>query len=1546
MAKRFSRFGLSRRTCNLNHTVCLLLLSFFIHSCNACWGKSATKYGDMTEDYDLLVGSDLILNCTLFTKSPPEAPEGVNSSNLVFKKRNQELTDFTHQIDSQTAQLKIPNASQSDSGFYYCSLNIPSKELVCSSKVSVGYPPHNVTNFKCISRNFDNLTCSWDIEPSGVPTNYSLRKTWISKSVLQLCPSETSNNTFCQWRGDTDPPYQISTRNLTFFVQGNNSLGSSSQEFSIDHFEIVIPNSPENLSTSETGKQHISIYWLPPDMHDVMDSSDLQYQIWVEEINYESKKLVINAGNGTSNYTIDGLIPFISYNISLRCRSKYTNKDDMWSPLRSLVVRTNADVPYLTPDVAPEAFELHHFEHFRSVTLFWKPVPQRHFNGENFRYYIVCLENSTNLTTSVVNSSVPYAELKNLHKDLAYNIHIYSANSEGISSNFKTVMVDVQRNIVPGPKDIRAISHDLGHYNLSWTKPNTSSPITYMVFWCSSLKPWQTRCGGPIQWLNESLMEDNIILNLTDIMMNYQFAVVAKSENRSSGMHWASCIVPHKAALGKIPYVRVEQKTSTELQVIWNLDCKAQTAVVDHYEISYCRISKHEECKVVNAEPKAESFLLHNLHPFSNYSIKIRAFNKENVSSEDSEAKYQTTLAGAPSDPPRNVKVKSESNASFLVSWLPPSEPNGIITHYVVHYNNSRKQVNARKQMNDQTRYKLIVAELRYYSIYKVQVQACVSIHCSNLSSPSYVLTDVGEPGAMDPPRIEPVNSTHLRVKWSHPINPNGPIDFYDVQWMPVEVNDSSYHNTVERIHVKSLSTFVKPKCSKLGSGGIKYLFYIRAANQKNGINLYSPLSEPTETTACNISEGLAMIIGAAIGGTLALALFLLLIYKLVRWMSEKIHQVKSITVRLPKGLEGPEMNPLNNYESFKHGLVQNAQISKTERISYIIDENDNKNRHGSGSSQYSNSSTDELIFKNGKCTKFGRKPSGDSSGCSSMSSNTTPRMHLSSDSGTESDFIASPPDSVIPDQNMHHLPKPPLPILMEVHDHPVPEQLRDTLPQPELNKEASKNDAFNNGMVLKIDQPYSKFGISGNGPSTAQWRVNPLVFYSCNLANSEPSVFEAQNSERQTSSVLAPYSKIGLAKSSGDILSISSRNKAMGYSKFGLSQPCNFSAAGKQTPTLAMMVIDDRALKEFRHSQNTPSKRLKTDNLANIKESPHVSATQHSHETDDDCCYIKVGRGSIIPKKPSPGYVSFGEVKRMPEQNSFSSPPVNSAGSDLIQSTYPQNNAVALCDPEVVCNKSAHMPKHKDANVEVCDGNLSEEQLFNHAQLKKNSVDSHVITIPSTQSDIDNSKVSHEKVPVNDLIPETINIFNPSANNLSQMYCNDSTHFLSDSQNISSSCNNSDLPETSSSSDEESNKNCMPEMRSVVRPEEILLTPVVMRNGYVPFSTLSDSATERTVLSVPNAVESSTSLPVFPSGVCSESDQNYITPSNKSELKLLQEDSISKPNPNLPTIHCNGKNSINSPKKSLQSGVGFINGSFKYILKPLPKMESEMCEV
>ena len=39
-----------------------------------------------------------------------------------------------------------------------------------------------------------------------------------------------------------------------------------------------------------------------------------------------------------------------------------------------------------------------------------------------------------------------------------------------------------------------------------------------------------------------------------------------------------------------------------------------------------------------------------------------------------------------PDSPPKNVTYENLSSTAILLSWLPPDEANGIITHYTIYY--------------------------------------------------------------------------------------------------------------------------------------------------------------------------------------------------------------------------------------------------------------------------------------------------------------------------------------------------------------------------------------------------------------------------------------------------------------------------------------------------------------------------------------------------------------------------------------------------------------------------------------------------------------------------------------------------------------------------------------------------------------------------------------------------------------------------------------------------------------------------------------------
>ena len=569
-------------------------------------------------------------------------------------------------------------------------------------------------------------------------------------------------------------------------------------------------------------------------------------------------------------------------------------------------------------------------------------------------------------------------------------------------------------------------------------------------------------------------------------------------------------------------------------------------------------------------------------------------------------------------------------------------------------------------------------------------------------------------------------------------------------------------------------------------------------------------------------------------------------------------------------------------------------------------------------------------MYKNEKCAKFGRKPSGDSSGCSSMSSSITPRTHLSSgtDSGTECDFVIPPsPDSIATEPVLLNTHKAPLPILLEVHDQPSSEKNVRTSVSPE--KQHHKHKSSPDDIILKIDPPYSKFGYAGKTNSSVLWRVNPLVFYNCNLANSEPSVFETQI-EAKNETVFAPYSKVGLAKSSGDIGF--PNLKQNGYSKFGYpSSEKRFSIPPPNLNPIAMVFMENpdktkwpvmnKILKDVypHHKINKDRQMTPSNNLA------------------EESGYIKVGKNKMCTNAPSKGYVPFHEVRNQMDQN--------------------QQFSVDSCDPTKMYNNSLSENDHIDFpdDTEWPSYNNHEEESVN-------------VVTPEILFDVPFSQNSSDCVT-----PLDENVFIANNYGCSPLLCQNSDGVLPEVPSDSDIKLNPDSPilslseitfennsflhhqtgsltnnitnttEASVSSESHPGENTNNKNDCYGMPNEVIVTPVTLRNGYVPFHSLSDSVCDKThSSSLPNNSKLTNPQNCLLNSVCPAA-HNYKSPNHSVDNNFLRHNLLPK---TVPLPSPGNVDSLNDTQKTFQNANGYANLSLNYILKPLPKMESEICEV
>lgn len=90
---------------------------------------------------------------------------------------------------------------------------------------------------------------------------------------------------------------------------------------------------------------------------------------------------------------------------------------------------------------------------------------------------------------------------------------------------------------------------------------------------------------------------------------------------------------------------------------------------------------------------------LHGLLKATNYSIRVLAFTSTGDGLHSIPV-YCSTDEDVP-EAPANIKASALTAESILISWLPPTQRNGLITHYTVYSKDSGRKGQTRSEWNE-----------------------------------------------------------------------------------------------------------------------------------------------------------------------------------------------------------------------------------------------------------------------------------------------------------------------------------------------------------------------------------------------------------------------------------------------------------------------------------------------------------------------------------------------------------------------------------------------------------------------------------------------------------------------------------------------------------------------------------------------------------------------------------------------------------------------------------------------------------------------------
>ncbi|RWS16955.1 uncharacterized protein B4U79_16215 [Dinothrombium tinctorium] len=1013
------------------------------------------EYGVMNRDLNVLFGNNFTLNCTLTVDEAPinGSLYRLNSS-LIYFKHMDETLNKTRLYDNRTALVTVKNSTFNNSGNYFCYVRLPtdSDMFVCNTNIIVGIAPKAIddSKFKCVSMHFRNLTCVWQPPYTGVDTTYNLSLYPYGPPTHETMCAVKLNQTACQWRIDTLPPYRLSPRQLIFKLKASNVFGHIEKYFFIDHYDIVVPLSPQEFSLEDVSTTTISLKWDHPPYieHDFTARKFLKYEIQFRPIPNHRKSpppyTIINIGN-TLDYTLIDLIPFTKYEIKLRCRMSNLSSSEKWSNFVQLTTSTKKDVPYISPKFTLGAYEISEMNYtHRKIKIYWSPVSEEHYNAPEF-YYLLYFYTPNKHSSTVhevrVDPSHWTYSLPLRNTDM-YQFKIYSVNSEGHSSEFSTLVVDSQPRLPEKPRDVAVFYYGNMRYEVRWSgESNSHSVASYTVFWCSNLH--RSGCREPLSSkLVPASTQPAVLLNVTNDSTAYMFAVSANThKNTSSGLTWTACIISHFGdSLPPITEFSVEPTGFSTAQVKWKLPCPSAESVFESFEIYYCEwnenVCVNQDKNLIVEGGRTNSALIEDLEPLKVYRFFMYG-RAERIQSYPTRSALIKTYPGPPTAP-KNVRCIQVTDKSIQLAWQADGnqtlhffriELNDEIAYdfdvstinnsttdlYTLTSNSSDEVSDARLETNQlfcSSENGILNCSLdmknsvESYAEYKINVSSCVNskeegkakILCSSDNNNSVnVKTKISYPSKMEKLNAEVLNKTTLLLSWRKPYPANGPINGFKLHMYKNENRNIS--------QVIELSDNITHYKFEFGCGvESPTSFRIQAFNlDENKVALLGPLSDETFVNGCIDSPNAFLIIGLTAGCALVLIILLFTLIAIIKWALKKYEDWKNWKIVLPEGLIPFYREPPDH--PMKHFMQSEDDLNKPDGV--IID-SEYKDRHHSGNSEMTECSTDGLIPSiNQKSHKFKRTYSDQSNpetGHESVSSGSTCATQVSSDSGAVED--------------------------------------------------------------------------------------------------------------------------------------------------------------------------------------------------------------------------------------------------------------------------------------------------------------------------------------------------------------------------------------------------------------------------------------------------------------------------------------------------------------------------------------------------------------
>lgn len=290
--------------------------------------------------------------------------------------------------------------------------------------------------------------------------------------------------------------------------------------------------------------------------------------------------------------------------------------------------------------------------------------------------------------TRNVSPTINQANIVDLHPALVYSIRMYSFNKIGQSGPSKEVTISTEEAAPDGPPmDVTLVPVTSQSIQVTWKAPKKELQNGVIRGYQIGYRENGPGSNGQYSIVEMKATGDSEIYTLDNLKKFAQYGVVVQAFNRAGTGPSSSEI--NATTLEDVPSqppenVRALSITSDVAVISWSEPPRSTlNGVLKGYRVIYWSLySDGEWGEMQNITTTRERSEMRALEKFTNYSVQVLAYTQAGDGVRSS-VLYLQTKEDIPG-PPAGIKAVPSSSSSVVVSWLPPTKPNGIIRKYTI----------------------------------------------------------------------------------------------------------------------------------------------------------------------------------------------------------------------------------------------------------------------------------------------------------------------------------------------------------------------------------------------------------------------------------------------------------------------------------------------------------------------------------------------------------------------------------------------------------------------------------------------------------------------------------------------------------------------------------------------------------------------------------------------------------------------------------------------------------------------------------------------